>query len=751
MRKALISVHSQNSIPLAALSAQLAQKYLPDWDRVDIMLDMDAGQITENKVLPYINAQFLPAAQFFSPNFSELAFFFNQRELTEFTKIAVAKDKLPDYSMVLLIDPDVLINAEFFQLETSLSRENSSVRVVNQKQLKNGKLPEYFLLEHDPNYNNSAFAISHGPVSMKFLSWCERKFYYLFENDFLTYSLEREVEKQASFIWNWDMYVSVFGLNSSIVKFPYDQYVANKYRFNSFSDGIQIHPFMREYYMHNQRVRDECEADPFHSRQIFTDQSTLAGDEHVLPLTIIEEYLWLSRPDIQSAYPDYHGKDRSAFTEWVLEYGKNEFDLPNAYVSHIEKMRREYESRLHQLQTADRSFMARVKRTAYRVMGRPLPVVPVTNPLPEKYPGGVNLCGFIRGDFGLSEATRILARTFDAGQLPFTIVNYQPARVDHYTSHEWDQKITNRFEYNTNVILMNSNWMPYFFQTISSDALKGRYNIGFWYWELPEYPDKWVKFYDYFDEIWTASEFSVKAFQAKTSKPVRCVPCCVTVPYNEQYDRKYFHLPEDKFLFMMMYDVRSVQKRKNPMAVIRAFVEAFGDRTDVGLVIKVSTPNGWQLEEELQYYVDKHQNIILVNGTFTKEKVNSLINCCDAFVSLHRSEGFGLGPAEAMYLGKPAVLTNWSGNMQYMRPDNCCPVDYRIVELEEDIGPYEKGSHWADPDVHQAAQYMKRLADDSDYYHRIAENGKRTIREEFSPKAVCQFAEKRLKELNLLS
>ena len=83
-----------------------------------------------------------------------------------------------------------------------------------------------------------------------------------------------------------------------------------------------------------------------------------------------------------------------------------------------------------------------------------------------------------------------------------------------------------------------------------------------------------------------------------------------------------------------------------------------------------------------------------------KAKINALCRCCDAYVSLHRSEGFGLGPAEAMYWGRPAVLTNWSGNTVYMRPDNCCPVEARVIEIEKAWGPYEKGWHWADPDVH---------------------------------------------------
>ena len=46
----------------------------------------------------------------------------------------------------------------------------------------------------------------------------------------------------------------------------------------------------------------------------------------------------------------------------------------------------------------------------------------------------------------------------------------------------------------------------------------------------------------------------------------------------------------------------------------------------------------------------------------------SLMASVDCFVSLHRSEGFGLGMAQSMYLGKPVIATGYSGNMDFMKP-----------------------------------------------------------------------------------
>jgi glycosyltransferase involved in cell wall biosynthesis len=121
-----------------------------------------------------------------------------------------------------------------------------------------------------------------------------------------------------------------------------------------------------------------------------------------------------------------------------------------------------------------------------------------------------------------------------------------------------------------------------------------------------------------------------------------------------------------------------------------------------------------------------------------------LESVCDAFLSLHRSEGFGLGLAESMFLGKPAVGTNWSGNTDFMDARNSCPVDCTLVTLAEDCGPYKAGQRWADPDVDHAAWYLRKLVDDPAWRRRIAEAGRKTITEEFSPQAVGRSYGKRL-------
>jgi glycosyltransferase involved in cell wall biosynthesis len=119
-------------------------------------------------------------------------------------------------------------------------------------------------------------------------------------------------------------------------------------------------------------------------------------------------------------------------------------------------------------------------------------------------------------------------------------------------------------------------------------------------------------------------------------------------------------------------------------------------------------------------------------------------------VSLHRSEGFGLVLAEAMSLGKPVVATGWSGNMDFMNVGNSCPVEFGLVTLDRDHGPYEAGQRWADPDVDHAAHCMRRVFEDAAFRTRVGAEASRTIRGQYGPAAAAARYLARLRGLGAL-
>jgi glycosyltransferase involved in cell wall biosynthesis len=146
----------------------------------------------------------------------------------------------------------------------------------------------------------------------------------------------------------------------------------------------------------------------------------------------------------------------------------------------------------------------------------------------------------------------------------------------------------------------------------------------------------------------------------------------------------------------------------------------------------------------LRQRIAGRKDIIWINETLSRQEVYDLQSVCDALVSLHRSEGFGLGPAEAMFLGKPVIATNWSGNADFMRPQNSLPVNYRLVQLEKDVGVYQAGQTWAEPDVTHATQLMRSIVDDPALRKRISQEAMRTMREEYSPEVIGKRIQDRL-------
>ncbi|TVR51428.1 MAG: glycosyltransferase family 1 protein [Puniceicoccaceae bacterium] len=213
-----------------------------------------------------------------------------------------------------------------------------------------------------------------------------------------------------------------------------------------------------------------------------------------------------------------------------------------------------------------------------------------------------------------------------------------------------------------------------------------------------------------------------------------------------------FDLPRDRFHFLFMYDLNSYQERKNPAAVIRAFRRAFPDpdAARVGLVIKVHSLRGNEAAfASLREQLADLPGARLIAETLPRARVYALLAACDAFVSLHRSEGFGLAVAEAMFLGKPVISTDWSATAEFVNQSNGFPVRASTIRLTESIGPYARGQEWADPDLDHAAHQMRRCAEDAALRDAVGRAAAATIRERFSPKTIGERYRRRLQTILL--
>lgn len=364
-------------------------------------------------------------------------------------------------------------------------------------------------------------------------------------------------------------------------------------------------------------------------------------------------------------------------------------------------------------------------------------------------PQGVNLVGYIRADMGLGVAARGMAAALDAAGIPFNVINMEHGNYSSHTDLSWSHKEAAHSRYDVTIVFVNPDNSFYLRTQISPEILGDRYVIANWYWELPEMPDEWLPEFEYTDEVWAASNFIKRAIESKAPVPVVHVPPVVQLSRGRKSSRSELGLPEDRFLFLAMFDTMSVLQRKNPLGVLRAFKSAFQpDDASVGLVLKFNNPDYEQpVLRELREELAGCQNVFVIDRLLNRDELTSLLDVCDCFVSLHRSEGFGLGPAEAMSLAKPAIVTNWSGNTDYMTSDNCIAIDYELVELDQDYGPYKAGRHWAEPDLEQAAHWMKRVVAEPELAKRIGLRGRETINSEFSPQVVGKIIQARLHQV----
>lgn len=276
----------------------------------------------------------------------------------------------------------------------------------------------------------------------------------------------------------------------------------------------------------------------------------------------------------------------------------------------------------------------------------------------------------------------------------------------------------------------------------------GVYRVGVWYWELERIPTSWRTQGASLDEVWCPTRFIADAVRG--AMPVPTVPMFpgIEPARFEPRAREHFGLPPERFTFLFMFDMLSFFERKNPLAIIRAFRRAFSPREPVGLVIKVS--RGHSRPEAMRALRDEESRggVTIIDRVLTRADSYALIESCEAYVSLHRSEGYGLTMAEAMALGKPVIATAYSGNLDFMSPETACLVDHRLVRLERDLGPYPAGARWAEPDLDAAARSMRWVYEDRAGARAMGERARAAITGLASLEAYAERIAARLSEIS---
>jgi glycosyltransferase involved in cell wall biosynthesis/SAM-dependent methyltransferase len=483
------------------------------------------------------------------------------------------------------------------------------------------------------------------------------------------------------------------------------------YGFASLGDGTQVNRLMRKAYR-DLLIKAEDEGKKLPPAPFRDDDSRLIDcmRSPVLEGSSISHFLislWETRPDLRAAFPDPMGQSMVAFAEW-----------------------------------AEGAFNGGEPELApYRQLWM---TAPRAHPDPLSSAEGVNVSGYFTAELGVGEAGRLVLDSVRASGLPFrtTLSSQTRSRQSaEFVPSSADAR------YPVSIAVVNADVFPSWADTVGHDAVRDTYVIGQWAWELEEFPNYPAAF-DLVDEIWANSGFCKSAVEAKTSKPVYVVPFPVKEPIVDTIlEREAIGIPEEPY-FLFAFDYLSVFERKNPLGLVEAFKQAFSDNEGPHLVIKsINGDKHLRAREQLWHACQGRSDIHLVERYMASRQVHALMHEAISYVSLHRSEGFGLTLAEAMSHGKPVIATAYSGNLDYMTESDSLLVPFQRVPVPPGCEPYPPSAIWAEPDLPSAARHMRWVASNPDHAGELGKRAREAILEKRSLDRAGRFVLERVRDI----
>ncbi len=327
-------------------------------------------------------------------------------------------------------------------------------------------------------------------------------------------------------------------------------------------------------------------------------------------------------------------------------------------------------------------------------------------------PRGLNLVGYLRGTNGLGVSARAIARALETSDLPHAFIAHPP-RKDR-GSEDPEVALGTTFPYSVTAIHVNPRPLPAFLRAHARAALRGRKLVGIWFWELEQLPRSWRGLSRVFDEVWAASEWNREHFARQLHCPVYKlpVPLDTLVRFDSPRAALPFALPEAAVVFVHPFNFKSGFDRKNPMAVIDAYVRAFPEATGSTLLVLKSLHSAFAPERfaDLRRRVAGRTDVIVYDGELSGAQMDALYDRMDCLVSLHRSEGLGLGILEAWRRGKWVVFTDYSGPREFRDLPRMLTVDCRPTRVVTEFEPYRGRGEWADPSVAHASERLREVA-----------------------------------------
>jgi len=493
----------------------------------------------------------------------------------------------------------------------------------------------------------------------------------------------------------------------------FEQVSAWPYGWERLASGVRVDRTMRRLYWKALRDwengRGPEPPNPFAADGGESFLAWLSAPVIDVPGSSVSRYLrtlYESREDIRAEFPDLAGADAHRLLEWARTHGRDDAGIPPEL---------------------------RPPAIAHE------PTQAVAAPRTD----GVNLAGYLDAELGIGEAARLLSRAVAAAGSECSTLRYE--RTENRRAHAFPETAAAGLPFDVSIVCVNADQTPLFARDAGPAFREGRHTVGYWFWEIEEFPRPLHRAFDYVDEVWCASRFVTRAVAAAERVPVHTVPLPLCIPALAPGAARPAGEP---FTFLFMFDFLSLLERKNPIGLVNAFRRAFPRGDGARLVIKtINGDKGLADLERLRAAVGPGSDVRVIDEYYTSEARFALLQSCDCYVSLHRSEGYGLTIAEAMALGKPVVATAYSGNMDFMTPENSYLVDYVMSPVPPRCDPYPEGALWADPDVDAAAECLRRVYDGREEAARKGRRAAADIREGHSVERAAAHVAQRLENI----
>ncbi|MGA2035384.1 MAG: glycosyltransferase [Thermoguttaceae bacterium] len=544
------------------------------------------------------------------------------------------------------------------------------------------------------------------------------------------------------------------------------------YAYGTFGNGVRIPDCFRRYF-HEHLVGAlapdlELFDVPAHRPSLYR---LLQSSAAIAPLTGAALALYRCHADLQSAFSRIPGPDALRYAHWFVNPAGGGARLEDVFVEPVRRLLSTAGDAA--LPGAGLRWVARATgrvlnlvRRQRRLVGcfsprfrgkvravlenlaqaapRPQPTAVQPAPVVEQksVTTKVNVFGLLGEPTGLGEAARGMVACFEHLHVPVKKIDIGERNLWFGSPLGAHQRPDPTCA--VNYCHLNADCTDALRQTFGREPFAGRFNIGFWAWELEDFPARWDEAFGLYDEIWVPTAFVQQSVAARARIPVVRVPHCIRIGDFVRRGRSAFGLPADRPAILCMFDTGSFADRKNPLGAIRAVERACQSGCDPLLVIKVGRPELHDRLVETLRSEAKHIDCHIIEGWLGRDETLSLIEACDLFISLHRSEGFGLILAEAMALGKPVVATGYSGNLDFMNGMNSFLVDYQLTTLQQDVGPYGAGSRWAEPDLEHAAALIRAVLDNPQRARQIGRRAAADIAQTLSVEAVARQVRQRL-------